>query len=91
VAPKSVKFSRDEDLNPAFNVVIRGGSANELFVARGVLYQVNLTIVSGSGNNVQISGDNAISLQEGDPTLNLAAGRDVLIAGTTHYVNNDAA
>jgi hypothetical protein len=80
LAPSTVYYN----LSPASNVTIRGGSANELFVARGVLGSGALTIQAGDGRDVLIAGANPITLLDG-------GGQDILIAGSTAYDNNAAA
>jgi hypothetical protein len=79
-APAEIFFN----LDPSSSVTLLGGAANTLFVVRGTLDPVHLTIQGGSGDNILIAGDNAATLVDG-------GGQDILIAGTTDYDNNDAA
>lgn len=88
LAPAEITYG----LDPSSSVTLLGGAANTLFVARGVLDPVNLTIQGGAqlpnqpatGHNVLIAGANPITLVDG-------GGQDILIAGSTDYDNNDAA
>ena len=64
--------------------MVRGGDAPEVFVVRGALPDVALTIDGGAGRDILIAGASGA-------TLNGGAGEDILIAGTTDYDTNDTA
>ena len=72
-------------------VTIMGGSGGNSFVIHGSIPNVALTIYAGSGNNLLIAGQTAVSLIGAAFNSNLLPGNNILIGGTTDYDYNSTA